>query len=175
MDYICHHEPEENMDLAIIISIVSFFVSILTLYINYRFNRITIRNTAILEHNKLLLEIDKMLVEDPELWGIYDSHPLSTIENANTTILEARREAFIFYYLNLFDVIYEFYHRQIVQNKNDKKQWKAWIQFIEHFLSGCSQARNTIKKSYHLYDVDQGNFYRGLIEKIESEGNEVNG
>lgn len=155
------------MDIAITISIVSFVVSVITLYINYRYNRITIRNTAILEHNKLLLEIDKMLIDDPELWGVYDDHPLSKTENNNDAFLKGRREAFIYYYLNLFDVIFEFYHRQIIQNNNDKKQWQAWIQFIEHFLKGCSQARETIKKSYHLYDVDQGEFYRNLIDKIE--------
>lgn len=113
-----------------------------------------------------------MLMEDPELWGIYDNHPLAKVENLDDTFLKARREAFIYYYLNLFDVIYEFYHRQIVQNKNDKKQWQAWIQFMEHFLKGCSQARKTIEKSYHLYDVDQGEFYKEIIAKIESEGTE---
>jgi len=161
------------MDIALIISIISFILSIITVYITYRFNKITIRNTAILEHNKLLLEIDKILMDDPNLWSIYDDHPLSKEQNINTPAFLAKKEAFIYYYLNLFDVIYEFYHRQIVKNRNDKKQWKAWIQFMEHFLTGCSQARDTIKKSYHLYDDDQGSFYRNLIEKIESgSGNE---
>lgn len=156
-------------NIALIISIVSFIVSVATGYITYRFNKITIRNTAILEHNKLLLEIDKILIDEPELWGIYDEHPLSKEENKESPFLQAKQEAFIYYYLNLFDVIFEFYHRQIVQNSNDKKQWMAWTQFIEHFLKGCSQARNTIKKSYHLYDIDQGVFYKKMIEKIEME------
>lgn len=158
------------MDIALTISIISFILSLVTVYITYRFNKITIRNTAKLEHNKLLLEIDKILIDDPELWGIYDNHPLSKKEDQSDLKLQAKQEAFIYYYLNLFDVIYEFYSRQIVKNKNDKKLWKAWVQFIEHFLSGCSQARETVKKSYHLYDDDQSEFFRGIIEKIESEG-----
>jgi hypothetical protein len=158
------------MDTAIIISVVSFIVSIVTGYISYRFNKITIRNTAILEHNKLLLEIDKILMEDPLLWSIYDDHPMSKQDNINNPVYKAKKDAFIYYYLNLFDVIFEFYHRQIVQNRNDKKQWTAWIQFIKHFLKGCSQARDTIKRSYHLYDEDQGIFYRELIDEIERIG-----
>ena len=158
-----------KINIAVIISVVSFVVSFITLYITYRFNKITIRNTAILEHNKLLLEIDKLLIEDPELWGIYDDHPLSDKENKEDPYLQAKQEAFIYYYLNLFDVIFEFYHRQIVQNRNDKKQWRAWVEFFRHFLTGCSQARNTIKKSYHLYDVDQVKFYKNLIQEIETE------
>lgn len=157
------------MDIALIISIISFILSVVTVYITYRFNRITIRNTAILEHNKLLLEIDKILIDDPTLWSIYDEHPVSNEADITNTIFQAKKEAFIYYYLNLFDVIFEFYHRQIVQNKNDKKQWKAWIQFIKHFLKGCSQARATIQKSYHLYDDDQGSFYKELIQKVELE------
>ena len=155
------------MDMSLIISIISFILSVLTVYITYRFNRITIRNTAILEHNKLLLEIDKILIEDPRLWSIYDDRPFSNDVEIHSDIFNAKKEAFIYYYLNLFDVIFEFYHRQIVQNRNDKKQWKAWISFMQHFLKGCSQARDTIKKSYHLYDDDQGRFYKEMITKIE--------
>jgi hypothetical protein len=157
------------LDISLVISVISFIVSVITLYITYRFNRITIRNTAILEHNKLLLEIDKILIDDPKLWSIYDNHALSKEVDEKDLTFQAKKEAFIYYYLNLFDVIFEFYHRQIVQNKNDKKQWSAWVSFIQHFLKGCSQARATIKKSYHLYDEDQGSFYKKLIEKIELE------
>lgn len=103
------------------------------------------------------------------MWSIYDEHPLSKENDLENKVFNAKKEAFIYFYLNLFDVIFEFYHRQIVQNKNDKKQWQAWIQFIKHFLKGCSQARDTIKKSYHLYDEDQGTFYKQLIEEIERE------
>lgn len=155
------------LDTAIIISVVSFLVSLTGLYVTYRFNRITIRNTTILEHNKLLLEIDKMLIADPELWGIYDDHPLSKVVE-DEPMIQGKREAFIYYYINLFEVVFEFYNRQIVQNKNDKKQWQAWVQYVEHFLKGCSQARTTIKKSYHLYDEDQVAFYKNIIKKIES-------
>ncbi|MDP4107454.1 MAG: hypothetical protein Q8935_21170 [Bacillota bacterium] len=162
---------------SLIISIVSFLVSVVTGIFSYRYNKITIRNTAILEHNKLLLEIDKILINDPKLWSIYDDHPLSKDESIaqDPSIFNAKKEAFIYYYLNLFDVIYEFYHRQIVKNKNDAKQWQAWIQFIKHFLKGCSQARSTIKKSYHLYDEDQECFYKKLIEEIESERSDLSG
>lgn len=162
---------------SLIISIVSFVVSVFTGIITYRYNKITIRNTAILEHNKLLLEIDKILIDDPKLWSIYDDHPLSkdvTIAQ-DSAIFNAKKEAFIYYYLNLFDAIYEFYHRQIVKNKNDAKQWQAWIQFIRHFLQGCSQARATIKKSYHLYDEDQVCFYKELIDDIEAERIDLSG
>jgi hypothetical protein len=154
-------------NIAFWISIISFILSIITCIITYRFNKITLRNTAKLEHNKLLLEIDKILIEHPNLWGVYDNHYVTSKSDEVDVHLKGQKEAFIYYYINLFDVIYEFYNRQIIQNKNDKKLWIAWTQFIEHFFRGSTQAREILKKSYHLYDGEQMEFYKEIINKIE--------
>lgn len=148
------------------ISMISFFLTALTVIFTYRFNRITIRNTAKQEHQKMLLEVNKMMIADPLLWTIYDDHPLAD-QIEETPELKAKKEALIYYYLNYFDVVCEFYNKHIIMNKTDKQTWDAWKEYIEYFIGRSSQAREIIKRSYKLYENDLSNFYRSIIEKYE--------
>jgi len=155
--------------VSLVISLISFFLTSLAVVFTYRFNRITIRNTAKQQHQAILLEIDKMLIEHPELWTIYDDHPMSAITE-ETPELKAKNEAFIFFYLNFFDLVYEFYNKHIIKNRNDKETWRSWKDYIEYFLQGCSQARVIIQRSGRLYESDLSAFYLSIIEKSEPGG-----
>lgn len=154
--------------ITLILSITSLLISGMVAVITYRYNRITIRNAARLEHNKLLLEIDHMYIEDPDLWSIYDEHPIAKhIEK--TPLKKGKKEAFIYYYINFFDIIFDFYHKQIYKNKNDKNDWKAWSDFIYHFFRGCSMAREMFRDSATWYDDDFSSYILRVIHDIEKE------
>jgi hypothetical protein len=148
------------------VSIISFCLTFLTVIFTYRFNRITIRNSAKQEHQKMLLDIDKILITEPSLWTIYDNHNLNST-TVRTPELEAKKEALIFYYLNFFDVVYEFYNKHIIQNKNDKETWKAWKEYMDSFIRGSSQARSIIKRSKQWYESDLSAFYFSIIQDFE--------
>lgn len=144
------------------LSIISFVITFVTVIFTYRFNRITIRNSAKQEHQKMLLDINKILITEPSLWTIYDNHILNS-SVVRTPELEAKKDALIFYYLNFFDVVYEFYNKHIIQNKNDKETWKAWNEYIVYFIQGSSQARGIVQRSLLLYETDLSKFYSAII------------
>ncbi|PKR78217.1 hypothetical protein CEY16_00210 [Halalkalibacillus sediminis] len=152
--------------VTLFISIFSLTISGIVAFITYRYNTVEIRNNARLEHNKLLLEIDRMYIDDPDLWSIYDNHPISKhIER--TPLKKGKREAFIYYYLNFFDIIYDFYHKQIYKNKNDRNDWDSWDSYIRHFFQGCTMAREMFKDSSEWYDKDFAKYILKIIREIE--------
>lgn len=139
-----------------------------TVVFTYRFNRITIRNSAKQEHQKMLLEVNKMMIADPWLWTIYDDHPL-TASRPSSEEDQARKESLIYYYLNYFDVIYEFYNKHIIMNRTDKETWRAWREYMESFLRRSSQARDIVERSYPLYERELSGFYASVLRKLEEE------
>ncbi|WP_385943567.1 hypothetical protein [Thalassorhabdus alkalitolerans] len=154
--------------VTLLISLLSLTISGGVAVITYRYNNITIRNEARVEHNKLMLEIDKMYIEDPDLWSIYDDHPISQhIEK--TPLKKGKKEAFIYYYINFFDIIFDFYHKKIYKNKNDKEDWESWVAFIKHFFKGCSLARGMFKDSAAWYDKEFAAFVLSVINEVEEE------
>ncbi len=120
-----------------------------------------------MEHNKLMLEIDQMYIDDPDLWSIYDDHPIG--KHVETTPLKrGKKEALVYYYLNYFDIIFDFYHKQIVMNVNDRKDWESWRAFMMHFFASCSLARNLFKESTEWYDEKYAKFLSDVIQEVET-------
>lgn len=155
--------------VSFVISVISFMLTIVTVIFTYRFNRITIRNSAKQEHQKILLEINKMLLAEPELWTVYDQHPMNAV-TPKSPQLQAKVEALVYYYLNFFDVVYEFYNVHIIKNKNDLETWKSWAAYIEYFIRGSSAARNTIlQMNAKLYEEGVYSFYYKIISEMEQE------
>lgn len=154
--------------VSFIISIVSFVLTAVTVIFTYRFNRITIRNSAKQEHQKMLLDINKMLLAEPVLWAVYDDHPMSA-EIDLTPEMQAKLDALIYYYLNFFDVVYEFYNIHIIANKNDKETWKSWKAYIRKFISGSARSRELIKQSGSLYEEGVYGFYHEIINEVEAQ------
>lgn len=154
--------------ISLVISIITFLLTILTVVFTYRFNRITIRNTAKQEHQKMLLEVNKMMIADPTLWTIYDDHPLAE-GRVFTKEEQGRKEALIYYYLNYFDVIYEFYNKHIIMNRTDKETWRAWKEYMEYFFRRSSTAREIAKQAYPLYESEIAQYYGSILDKVETE------
>jgi hypothetical protein len=156
--------------ITLFISILSLFISGMVAFVTYRYNKVSLRNEARLEHNKLLLEIDQMYIEDPDLWSIYDDHPIGDYIEKNP-LRKGKKEALVYYYINFFDIIYDFYHKQIYKTKNDIKDWDSWEQFIKHFFTSCSLARNLFKDSAEWYDKDYAQFILKVLGEIEEQSN----
>ncbi len=160
----------DNNIISLVISIFSLIISTIAAVIIWKFNSISIRNTSRQEHNKLMLEINKLLIENPELWAVYDNHPVNkSIKDTSDHLVHAKRTAFIYHYINFFDILFDFYNRQIFQNKNDKADWKAWDSFITHYFKGSTEAREVYKNSFGLFDDDFSRYIMAKINEIEKD------
>ncbi|WP_416149088.1 hypothetical protein ACM26V_23025 [Salipaludibacillus sp. HK11] len=157
----------DTSTITLTVSFMSLTISGILAIITIQYNKVTIRNEARVEHNKLMLEIDKMYIDDPDLWSIYDDHPISDyIEK--TPLKRGKKEALIYYYINFFDIIFDFYHKKIYKNKNDKEDWESWAEFIYHFFNRCSLAREMFRKSATWYDKAFSVFLLKVIDEIEA-------
>jgi len=120
-----------------------------------------------MEHHKSRLEIDKLFIEYPDLWSIYDNHPV-TKQIELSIQQQVRKDALAQYHLHLYKTVYEFYNEHLIKSRQDRKAWKIWVQYIEHDLERSSHIRETAKKSYRVYDKKLVKFYKNIIRRIES-------
>lgn len=118
----------------------------------------------------MLFDIRKILVDFPVLWAIYDSHPLSA--EKNTSALEvAKREAFIYQHLNIFELVFDYYTNLIKQDDVDRACWRAWDSSILQLFHGSSEARLLFSaaKTRDIFSEDFVSYIEDCIGKAPKE------
>ncbi len=117
----------------------------------------------------MLIHLDGELVHSPELWGIYDSHPLAK-KKSQDRVQAAKREAFIYLHFNFFDMVYSFYVNTLHPNKIDKEKCDALQNYIRQFLSHSSQARAIFRepRTQEIYPKRFVSFMNDLIADIDN-------
>lgn len=70
--------PTETISLAL--AILSLIVAGGAAYFTYSLSRHQLRLASRHGFQKPLLEVNRELIRDPELWGVYDSHPMAKIK-----------------------------------------------------------------------------------------------
>jgi len=107
-------------------------------------------------HMTALQDIEKQMMTYPELAGIYD-HPETTAvmhckpcESPVDEDVYIRRQSHIYQYINLFNIVYEYYNQQHLSfNKKDQQihneYWRSWDRWIRLFFHDSSQARKARK------------------------------
>lgn len=123
------------------------------------------------DHTRLMVNIDSNLVDDPNLWAIYDSHPLSKLKKQDP-LMDAKREAFIYLHFNLFETVHNFYMDTVRMNRIDTIHWQAWDKYIYRFLEHSSEARKIFKeqRTKEIYSEPFVSFIISRIEQIENDG-----
>ena len=102
----------------------------------------------------MLLDIDKQLIEKPELWLIYDDYPAPSGTQQDPWD-RARREAFIYFHLNMYEAFFDF-HRQLAPTwEADKEYEKSWKHYVKDFFDRSSEARKVwdIERTRKLYST----------------------
>lgn len=137
----------------VITAIGSLFVAACALIISLYYakksrelNITLLKRNAEHDHTNAILEIDKMLVQYPELWAVYDEHEMSKNDSINKdSIKRGRLEAFVYAHLNIFELVFEFYHSDVAKmSYRDMKYWEAWEKYIKGFITDSSIARQII-------------------------------
>jgi hypothetical protein len=139
----------------------------LSSYVAYRawkFNDVALRRASRETHIKMLFDLKKMLVDSPCLWAIYDSHSLSASKDTSPLGI-AKREAFIYQHLNVFELVFDYYHNLIKRDRIDENYRKAWDSSIKQLFHDSSEARLLFRaaKAKGIYSED---FVRHIEEII---------
>jgi hypothetical protein len=142
--------------ITIAISVIALTLSCYVAYRTSKFNDIALRRASRETHIKMLFDIKKMLVDSPELWAIYDSHPVSSKRDMSALGI-AKREAFIYQHLNVFELVYDYYEKLLPKRDEvDREYWRAWKSSIQQLFHGSSEARRLFNaaRSKDIYSQD---------------------
>src|SRR4051794_609966 len=114
-----------HIDLSTVIAVLSFIFSVATAWFAWRYNGTAVRYTARNQYMNALFDLDRQLIARPELWAIHDDHPMVRTRSHDPEAA-ARREAFIYLHLNLFESVYNDYHKSLRPNRTDAQHWASW-------------------------------------------------
>ena len=132
------------------------------------FNQWSIRRSSRQDHVRMLLDIDRQLIEKPRLWLIYDDYPIPSGEKKDEDTWDpARREAFIYFHLNMFEAFFDF-HRQLAPLWDaDKEYEKSWRLYIKDFFKRSSEARKVWDRPQTKNEFSKG-FVRFIADARDS-------
>jgi len=119
-----------------------------------------------------LININKYLIDQPELWMVYDDHPLNKITQL-TPLISARIDAYLHMVFNLISTTYGFYVQGIGEQRmrdDDREYWEAYKNFGMVLMKSSSRARELFNQptTQRLYPKSFVEFMNGLIRKIEA-------
>ncbi len=159
---------EYSKILPIAISLIALIISIIVAFRNWWYNEISVRYTARNHYMSVLFDIDKQLISNPSLWSIYDNHSTGITKLTEATEVGKRR-AFIYFHINLFEIVFNDYNKVLHLNQTDRQFWESWKTYIKQFFTRSSEARQVFKESYTqgLYIQDYVSFINKIIEEQE--------
>jgi hypothetical protein len=116
---------------------------------------------------KMLFDVGQILVTTPDLWTVYDTHSL-TLPRDPSALGGARRAAFIYQHLNVFDLVWDYYNNLIKRNRVDEDYWKAWHNYIRQFFHESSDARHLFAspRTQEIYSEGFVAYINKLIDEV---------
>lgn len=154
--------------LPLLNSTLTLLGAILVAIWGWRYTVTTIRYGARNQYMNAVFDIDRQMVNHPELWAIYDGHALA---NARKTCPEAsgRRQAFLYFHFNLFETVFNDYHRVLQWLPRDEQHWRSWDNWIRRFFRGSSDARSEFLEAAEagIFIEDFLNYARSIVDEIE--------
>lgn len=158
--------------LTLALSALAFLVSIVVATRTRFYNRATLRAAHRNNYMNALLNLNREMVGHPELWSVYDARwRPGEYESEMET---ARRRAFIWYHLNLFELFYTDYHvqRNDVPDSDSREHWEAWDRYIRSFLDGSAEARAIVsdQKAMALVHREFRDYLIGCLPKTIGSG-----
>jgi hypothetical protein len=141
--------------LSLVVSSVAFVLSLFVAYRAWSFNEVSTRRASRETHMKMLFDVGQILVTTPDLWTVYDSHSLA-LQRDSSPLGVARRAAFIYQHLNIFDLVWDYYNNLIKRDRVDAEYWKAWDNYIRQFFRESSEARLLFAESRTQEIYSQG-------------------
>lgn len=126
--------------LTLTASLIAIIVSLVVAFRTWRSNVATFRNASRNNYMTALFDLNRQVITHPQLWAAYDP---KSIPSSQDPIEAIRRRAFIWYHLNVFEVVYADYstHRLTPLSRVDRLCWESWDNFISNVLQVSREAR----------------------------------
>jgi hypothetical protein len=158
-----------KVSFSLIISIVSLALSVYVTLRNWRYSETTVRYVARNQSMNALFDIDRQLINRPELWAIYDDHPMAQGRD-NGAEAKARRQAFIFFHFNLFESAFNDYNKVLRPTKVDRQYWRSWDAWIHAFFRSSSEARTLLAEasSQQIFFGDFVEYMNEVVRDVEA-------
>lgn len=157
--------------VSVLISAFSLCVAMFSVRLALQYKQETARLSASNIFSSHVININKYLVDQPELWMVYDEHPLQKTMQL-TPLISAKIEGYLHMTFNLFSTTYAFYMQGIGERSmrdDDREYWDAYKNFGMVLLKNSSRARELFKQptTQGLYPKSFVEFMNGLIRKVE--------
>jgi hypothetical protein len=107
------------------------------------------------EFQRLLLEWDKELIRDPELWGVYDDHPMAQVTRDDPAY-KAKLEAFAYMLLNIGQIVHVFIAEGGRASAHERAFLNAYVGVMRDFYSNSSLAREILSRPDAKLIYDEG-------------------
>ncbi len=152
--------------IPILISMISLIISLIVVFSNRSFSKRNISENIRKHYMGALYELDKLLISDPSLWAVYDNHPLAK-EKKMDELSKGKREAFIYYLINLWETIFHDYNDTKNHFSHEDEFWYSWDNYITHFIKNSSEGRELIS-SYIITNCYRDNYVKYLELKMKN-------
>ncbi|HYN81827.1 MAG TPA: hypothetical protein VES88_10030 [Gemmatimonadaceae bacterium] len=155
--------------LSIVVAGISLVISLFVALRNWRYSETGVRYTSRNQYMNALFDINRQLANRPELWAIYDDHPVA-LQRSNETLEKARRQAFIYFHFNLFETVFHDYTHVLRPNRTDALYWESWQRWIASFLGSSREARDLFREKIcqDTYMNAFVHFMNGMINNVET-------
>jgi hypothetical protein len=142
---------------SLVVATLSFLVAGIAAWKTYDLGHRQLRLGSRHEFQKLLLEANKELVRDPELWGVYDDHPMAQVMRDDSAH-KAKLEAFAYMMLNIFHIVIVFIADSPEGRANDPHRafLNAYKGTMGDFICNSSLARELLSRPDAELIYDQG-------------------
>jgi hypothetical protein len=126
-----------------LVSLIAAALSILFFVFSFRLSKRTSDRSLNLEAQKMLLELNRQLIADPQLWSIYDDHPIRAAPefDASSQQFQGKLEAFAYLYLNMFEIV--LFEARESSKRGERDPPSLWLKFF-HFTVARSSIVRTI-------------------------------
>jgi hypothetical protein len=149
---------------SLVVATLSLLVACFAAWRTYELGHRQLRLGSRHEFQKLLLEADKELIRDPELWGVYDNHPMTQVARDDPAH-KAKLEAFAYMMLNIAHIVFVFIAEGGRANGHERAFLNAYKGAMQDFICNSSLARDLLSRpdAKLIYDPGFLDFMRSPI------------
>jgi len=156
-------EPKDYLTLGL--SLFALVVSVIAAMRTWSSSVATFRNSSRNNYMTALFDLNRQVMTNPQLWAVYQPE----VKLSSQDELEAvRRHAFIWYHLNVFEVVHSDYSTHRLTRKLDRADtlcWKSWDNFISSVLEGSKEARGIVESDKSMRFLNE-EFVKYLRSKL---------
>jgi len=148
-------------------AVLALGVSGYTYFRTYNLTDRQVRFANRTEFHKLLVDLNKECIRDPSLHGFYDKYQPQT-DRRDDPELAAKLKSFGQMQLNMFEMVYLFYHVDGVLQADELDYWNTWESFFKHTIERSSVMRGLLEREdlFEYYSPKFVEYVQGQLRTV---------